>query len=119
MIDEKGYLNADLIYPIGSIYMSINSIDPGDIFGGTWERLAKGRTLVGVDENDTDFNQPSKTGGSKTNSHTHAKTGEGGRLTNVTSSAGEYVVSNKDYVSPQTISILQPYYTCYMWVRTA
>lgn len=32
-------------YPIGSIYMSTNSISPASIFGGTWERL-KDRFLL-------------------------------------------------------------------------
>ena len=35
------------IYPIGSIYMSINSTDPKTLFGGTWERL-KDKFLLGA-----------------------------------------------------------------------
>ena len=38
----------DLIYPIGSIYMSVNSTNPSTLFGGTWEAYATGRTIVGV-----------------------------------------------------------------------
>lgn len=34
-------------YPIGSIYMSVNSTEPSTLFGGTWERL-KGRFLIGA-----------------------------------------------------------------------
>lgn len=27
------------VYPVGSIYMSTNNVDPGTIFGGTWEQI--------------------------------------------------------------------------------
>ena len=27
------------IYPIGAIYMNMNSTDPGELFGGTWEQI--------------------------------------------------------------------------------
>lgn len=29
----------DRIYPVGSIYMSVNSTDPSLLFGGSWERI--------------------------------------------------------------------------------
>jgi hypothetical protein len=35
----KGTNLIDLIYPVGSIYMSVNYFDPATIFGGKWERL--------------------------------------------------------------------------------
>lgn len=45
----KDNLLADLIYPIGSIYMSANSVNPGTLFGGTWERVS-GKFLLGADD---------------------------------------------------------------------
>lgn len=37
----------DKIYPVGSIYMSVNDVDPEVIFGGTWEQI-QGRFLLGT-----------------------------------------------------------------------
>ena len=35
----KGKRLLDLIYPVGSIYLSVNSASPDTLFGGTWARL--------------------------------------------------------------------------------
>lgn len=53
-------------YPVGSIYLSVVNTNPSKWFGGTWEQIAKGRTLVGVDTSQTEFNTVKKTGGAKT-----------------------------------------------------
>lgn len=59
-------------YPIGSIYMSVNNINPSNFFGGTWEQI-KDRFLLSC--GDTYSN--GSTGGSSTS---------GGPNTNVTGS---------------------------------
>ena len=64
---DEGIANAveksdllDLIYPVGSIYMSVNSANPAILFGGTWEQI-KGRFLLGTgsleNNNNTRFGQ--------------------------------------------------------------
>lgn len=37
----------ELIYPVGSIYLSVNSTSPSSLFGGTWTRI-KDRFLLGA-----------------------------------------------------------------------
>ena len=39
--------NINAVYPVGSIYMSVNSTNPGTLFGGTWQRI-EGRFLLGA-----------------------------------------------------------------------
>lgn len=70
----------DKIYPIGSVYISANDVSPADFLGGLWERFAAGRTLIGIDENNQNYQMPEMIGGIEkialdiTNmpSHTHS-----------------------------------------------
>ena len=41
------YLLKSEVYPVGSIYISLNSTNPSTIFGGKWEQI-QGRFLLGV-----------------------------------------------------------------------
>lgn len=40
----------DMVYPVGSIYMSVNSASPETLFGGRWERIT-GRFLLAATDN--------------------------------------------------------------------
>jgi len=74
----------ETIYPVGSIYINAGvATNPGTLLGfGTWTAFGTGRTIVGVDSSDTDFDTVRETGGSKTHtltiaelpSHTHQTT---------------------------------------------
>lgn len=63
-LDKTSILN--LVYPIGSIYMSANNVSPQTFLGGTWVEWGAGRVPVGVNSSDTDFSTAEKTGGEKT-----------------------------------------------------
>lgn len=39
-------------YPVGSIYMSVNSTSPAILFGGTWEAMPAGRVLLAQGESE-------------------------------------------------------------------
>lgn len=75
---------ANLLYPVGCIYTSVDSADPGALFGGTWVAFGAGRVPIGVDAGDTRFDAAQETGGSDTISanhlpaHTHAIGGSSG-----------------------------------------
>lgn len=45
-IESNNSSIVDMIYPVGSIYMSMNNTSPETLFGGTWEKLAGGRCLM-------------------------------------------------------------------------
>ncbi len=71
------------MYPVGSIYMSVNNTNPSTYFGGTWVTWGSGRVPVGVNTSDSNFNTVEKTGGASTvtlttsqmPAHTHTFTG--------------------------------------------
>ena len=42
-----------VFYPVGAIYLSTSSVNPGTLFGGTWERIT-GRFLLGATDNGAD-----------------------------------------------------------------
>ena len=121
-------------YPIGSIYMSVNSTSPSSLFGGTWERFANGRCLVGVNESDADFSSAQKNGGEKTHtltmnempSHSHTvnppySTSDGTTtyLRTGASSSSHANLRTSETGGGEAHNNLQPYITVYMWRRTA
>ena len=146
----KDYIQqfSSAIYPVGSIYMSVNATNPSTYFGGTWVAWGSGRVPVGINTSDTNFSTVEKTGGSATTSsngaHTHtlnlnktAWSGSGGSrvvvdstdytalTNNKTSSNGAHTHtltakgSNANTGGGGSHTNLQPYIVCYMWKRTA
>lgn len=65
----------DLIYPVGAVYISVNSTDPGTLFGGTWQQI-KDRFLLSAGDT---YSAGSTGGSAKATlpSHTHT-VGSGG-----------------------------------------
>ncbi|WP_251389799.1 DUF859 family phage minor structural protein [Mediterraneibacter agrestimuris] len=81
----KDYIQSFIktMYPVGSIYMSVNATNPSAYFGGTWVAWGAGRVPVGINTADGNFNTVEKTGGAATvtlttaqmPAHTHTFTG--------------------------------------------
>lgn len=40
----------DVVYPVGSIYMSLKDTSPAELFGGTWEQVESGETCGGLNK---------------------------------------------------------------------
>lgn len=108
------------------------STNPSEWFGGVWEAFATGRTLVGIDTSQSEFNTSLKTGGSKyLQSHMHWVIGSGysthvtigdstwgwnsGVIPKTANSAGSHVMA--DYAGSGDSGNLQPYIVVYMWKR--
>lgn len=131
----------DLVYPVGSLYMSTNSTNPSTLFGGTWQPYAQGRCLIGAGQGDDGTTSMSFTAGSiggtykekltveNLPSHDHALRlmvntyAQGGGTTNGAgipypsgNGAPNYVEANGGNVAHNN---LQPYMPVYIWRRTA
>lgn len=75
---SKGKLRqlVDLVYPVGSIYISTASTNPGTLFGGTWEAFAPGRVLIGAGQGDDGTTSMSFTAGGSYGLYKHVLTKE-------------------------------------------
>ena len=56
-VSDKGVLSSDVVipevdkltaYPVGSIFETVSHASPASMFGGIWEEIARGRTLMGA-----------------------------------------------------------------------
>lgn len=129
----QSFLN--ILYPVGTIYTSVSNANPGLTMGGTWTLFGAGKTLVGVDTTDTDFNASEKTGGEKTHtltitempSHNHNKlklrwdTAAGANA--VYGSNGTGSGSDRDSESYEGGGLphnnMPPFITVYFWKRVS
>jgi len=134
------------IYPVGSIYMSVNNVNPSAVFGGTWEQikdkflLACGDTYNNGETGGSATHTPSGTVGDHTltvdeiPSHTHdygfeyKQTAQGGLVNNNTGTVelayretgaqgGGQAHSHSFTGTSQ--NTLPPYLAVNVWVRTA
>lgn len=135
----------NMVYPVGSIYMSVNSTNPATLFGGTWKAISQGRTLVGVgtwsDINGHKMTWTAETTGGEyfhtltTNempSHTHEEKavanpnsgGPGIRGTFNSQEGSGFTgygtgVPSGNSGGGRAHNNLQPFFVVYMWKRTA
>lgn len=141
LLDEAGGVIdraiIEKIYPVGSIIMNVNNINPGDyIPNTTWIQYAEGKTIVGVDSNDSDFDTVEKTGGEKAHqltidempSHNHATStwnyysgdrSNGNKIAGTMDAAdGGHTIYTSGAGRDKAHNNMQPYITTYIWKRT-
>lgn len=133
--DIRLYLSS--FYPVGAIYIFAVECNPEEMFGGKWEAFATGRTLVGIDTSQAEFNTALKTGGNKNlQQHSHHITARGVNDSASTSTAlGQYPIRiyqdknsnwpvynniwNTDNAGSGNSGNLQPYITVYVYRRVS
>lgn len=119
----------NIFYPVGTIYQSTNSANPSTWMGGTWERFGNGKTLVAVDENDTDFSVPNKIGGTKAHTIKYKLNDNTFGIYNSGEESAGFGLQQSTYFrdrqmvlsqsAPKPFSVVQPYITVYRWRRIA
>lgn len=129
----SGGISMQDVYPIGSVFMSMNSTNPATSLGfGTWSAV-QGKFLVGV-SSETEFNTAGKTGGAKTvtlstanmPSHNHSISGisQGEVIASTVGSRADVIVPSGSMSTGYSGSgtahnNLPPYFAIYIWTRTA
>lgn len=126
----------DNVYPVGSIYMSVNSTNPKNLFGGTWEQI-QGRFLFGMNSS----YPAGSTGGEITHkltneempAHAHyMASGNSGAPDTWTPDAGSYIVNSvtddkhtwwaqigmDEAGGGAAHNNMPPYLSVYIWKRT-
>lgn len=133
-----GYLKEKLsaeFFPIGAIYLSVNSTNPENLFGGTWEQI-KDKFLLSAGDNYS----AGSTGGEAQHtltvgempSHGHTVqtfpyAGSNSSYYQVSTNVGGNVDPNTNWTGgfanntggSRPHNNMPPYLTVYMWVRTA
>lgn len=114
----------ELIYPVGAIYLSTTTTDPGTLFGGTWERI-KDRFLLAAG----DTYAAGKTGGESEVALSRFQlpgavwasgNGENAIVTSTSGAAGEgYGMYTQADDWGQAHNNMPPYLAVYTWKRTA
>jgi len=119
-------------YPVGSIYLSVNNINPGKIFGGIWEQI-KDRFLLGAGNTYSAGN----TGGSATHqltvdempSHSHKyntgrwywseASGGGDVLSTQSETSLMFGRNTTDTGGNKAHNNMPPYLVVYIWKRVS
>ena len=123
----------DAIYPVGSLYMSVNNVSPETLFGGTWEQI-EDRFLLASGS----AYQAGSTGGTAIHYHTSPVGYNQGKYLGISYAKGSRTVTvDAEFATPMSsistgtgsyqwtlpftdsVSNLPPYLAVFVWKRTA
>ena len=145
VLDESGWIYSralsslilEAVYPVGSIYMSVNSTSPQVLFGGTWEAI-QGKFLLGSSA----AHKAGSTGGEEKHTLTAAEmpehahymaSGNSGNTDTWAPDVGSYLVDSvtsekntwwaqlgmNNAGGSKAHNNMPPYLSVYIWKRTA